>query len=126
MSSFWTTTPQVTLQKPAPAKVSEAADAINDEKLVDTALHMFRGGGDGDGDAGVSAKASTAVLKVVKTDVVGVAKGPTNHLVRKSRREIKGQRGKEKIVGSLFALSCVCMFSAGCEMNACHAFYLAE
>lgn len=72
--------PQVTLQQPAPAKVSEAAEAINDEVLVDFALDMF--GGDGGAGGDVASKASTTAPKAVKTSVVGVAKGPMNHLVR--------------------------------------------
>lgn len=77
---FWVTTPQVTLQQPAPAKVSEAAEAINDEMLVDIALDKFGGGGGAGGDA--ASRVSTASPKAVKTGVTGVAKGPMNHLVR--------------------------------------------
>lgn len=73
--------------------MSETAEAINDEKLVDTALHMFRGGGDG---GRVSPKAST-VPKAVKTEVVGIAKGPSNHLVRQSRRERQSEEGENPV-----------------------------
>lgn len=80
ITSVLATKTQVTLQQPALAKVSEAAEAINDEMLVDFALDMFgedRGAGDG-----VASKASTTAPRAVKSGVVGVAKGPTKHLVR--------------------------------------------
>ena len=82
MISVRATTPQVTLQQPAQAKVSEAAEAINDKMLVDVAIDKFGGNGGAGGD--VASKASTTVPKAVKTSVVGVAKGPMNHLVRLS------------------------------------------
>lgn len=77
--------PQVTLQQPAPAQVSEAVDAINDEMLVDVALDLFAGvdlGAGGAGRAGDDSKASTTALDALKTGVSGIVKGPTNHLVR--------------------------------------------
>lgn len=80
-TSVWaTTTPQVTLEHPALAKVSEAAEAISDEMLVDVALEMFGGDGGAGGDV-ASSKAPTTVPKAVKTIVAGVVKGPANHLV---------------------------------------------
>lgn len=77
---FGATTPQVTLQQPAQAKVTDAAEAINDEMLVDVAMDKFGGYGGAGGD--VASKTSTTAPKAVKTSVVGVAKGPMNHLVR--------------------------------------------
>jgi len=62
--------------------VSEAADAIDDEMLVDAALDLFAGVDDDAGGAGNASEASTTALKTVKTGVSGVVKGPTNHLVR--------------------------------------------
>lgn len=92
MVSVWTTTPQVTLQKPAPAKVSEAAEAVNDKTLVDTAWHMFRGGG---GEDNAPTKSSTSVPpKTVKTGVVGIAKDPTNHLVRETESDSETEVGR--------------------------------
>ncbi len=88
--SVWESiTPQVTLQQPAQAKVSEAADATNDEMLVDAALDLFagigKGGAEGTGGAGDASKASATTLEAVKTGVSGVVQGPTNHLVRLER-----------------------------------------
>lgn len=84
-TSAWATkTPQVTLQQPPQAIVSEASGAINDEMLVDVALDRF--GGDGGAGGDVVSKASTTAPKAVKTTVAGVAKGPMNHLVRLIQR----------------------------------------
>eukprot|EP00752_Nemacystus_decipiens_P003003 g2786.t1 len=69
---------KVTLLQPAQGKVSEAAEAINDEMLVDVALDMFGGEGGAGGD--VASKVPTTAPKAVKTSVAGVAKGPLNHL----------------------------------------------
>lgn len=77
---------QVTLQQPAPAKVTESVEAVNDEALVDAGLEMFGGQGkdDEDDDDGGTIKGSQ---EVVKTEIAGITKGPTNHLVRGNRAE---------------------------------------
>eukprot|EP00903_Cladosiphon_okamuranus_P007601 g7372.t1 len=70
---------KVTLQQPAQAKVSEAAQAIGDQMLVDFALDKF--GSDGGAGGNDPSKGPTTGPKAVKTAMAGVAKGPMNHLV---------------------------------------------
>ncbi|CBN77790.1 conserved unknown protein [Ectocarpus siliculosus] len=72
---------KVKLQQPAPAKVTESVEAVNDEALVDAGLAMFGGQGKDYEDDGGTTKGSTAAApEVVKTGIAGITKGPTNHL----------------------------------------------
>lgn len=90
---------QVSLHQPAPSKLSGVAEAINDEMLVDAALDMFLV------DGGGASKDSTSTPNVVITSVVGVAKGPMNHLVSLSPSGAERSVGKIRIV---FARMDVC------------------
>ncbi|CAM9173604.1 unnamed protein product [Ectocarpus sp. 12 AP-2014] len=72
---------KVTLQQPAPAKVTESVEAVNDEALVDAGLAMFGGQGKDDEDDGGTTEGPTAATpEVAKTGIAGITKGPTNHL----------------------------------------------
>lgn len=88
-------TPQVTFQRPAQAEVSEEAEAINDEMLVDVALDKFGGDGGASGDA--SSKGSTTAPKAVKTAMAGVAKSLMNHLVRLDLKRHGEQVGRDPL-----------------------------
>ncbi|CAN0311263.1 unnamed protein product, partial [Ectocarpus sp. 8 AP-2014] len=72
---------KVTLEQPAPAKVTESVEAVNDEALVDAGLEMFGGQGkDYEDDGGTTKGSTAAALEEVKTGIAGITKGPTNHL----------------------------------------------
>lgn len=85
------------------AKVTEIPAASTDEKLVYAALDMFDDGDNGSVAASTSSTSTKVIAPAtsVKTAVAGVAKGPTNHLVRRAdgkvdRLRMVARRGESR------------------------------